>query len=982
MAFLHTESLYKRAAVAPFSVAVMVVSGLTGAKAQGQAVIRTPSASLRTQGAVRNQASPTSAKRVVTLREALDLTVWNVAQKGPLITFDPDRVFAGGRYQNTGGGGSDSQRGVMRLGGSDGGPGGGTGTLPLPGRAGYGLNVVATHFARRVVRLDTVSVVAPDKMVVLRAPTKKMDPFATLSSPDKLKMLMASLSKQQWQRLCGEQGLSAGDLPGEQRALMLSLLPDPFTVMPVKPGDFGGYSYSRTGNEPDRRVDFTGASRAGIRLRLNMTAQMTLPSLDNKRPTLVIVNSRVPNTEFYTAASFSPRPVASAATAAEVLKETLPNRLKQGQINFAAPTLDARIALKGVKTLNDLVRRVAAATRLEIFADHRVAILPVWIRGEERSARSGDVLQALCWGTTGAFRKVGTAYILTDDVEGIGARRLRIEEATREKNALLRDWQQKMDERIRKTNAVEFLTFQSNDVLKPDDTTIATLKEKWRTFRGRYEGVEVPVEKLNSTQKERVKEAIARSQEMLTRYTFYGPVATDRVRINTTPRITYVVPGIGNVDANNLGYVDLNIFLPVPTEVDEGMPGTPAPPKGPVQLPVQPIGGVLVVAPTTPEQATLFVQTARDRQFRQVWVSMTPGKGGDTSILAAAVAAGKSAGVPVSALVRLMIAPSDLEPSYLDRNILGETNAQWAERMRLAPVGMFPNQSANRVPAEDWLFPDTATVMARLKPRLREIAAVPGISGIVFRDAAAPGYGLPDSGYFYTGNLSEYGYTEEMRLALIRRVGCDPLDVVGDTQYGNYQYALPYFPDAPQMRVTTPSAAGARETTTPKMAWNALRFERNAQLLGQVYGFMKAEFPKLNLMLRDLTSSPYSGWYGSWEKADGLPRATIYPSESGRSAWIRSLRAKTPRVALYMAPMRDWLMGVGAKDGEEPTPEVVTTTTARLQAYLARENAWDGYVFDFSTLPAETTLLLMKNMFATAAVPVPPTKSAEQSPRP
>lgn len=47
--------------------------------------------------------------------------------------------------------------------------------------------------------------------------------------------------------------------------------------------------------------------------------------------------------------------------------------------------------------------------------------LPLWVKG--RSARAGDALKALCLALNATFRKVGPAYVLTDDLLSYGARR-------------------------------------------------------------------------------------------------------------------------------------------------------------------------------------------------------------------------------------------------------------------------------------------------------------------------------------------------------------------------------------------------------------------------------------------------------------------------------------------------------------------------------------------------------------------------------
>ncbi|WP_395091661.1 hypothetical protein [Armatimonas sp.] len=56
------------------------------------------------------------------------------------------------------------------------------------------------------------------------------DLYSSLGDPEKFGILQASLSAQQWGKLCGHAGLGLTDLGRDQRTLFLALLPAPLTL--------------------------------------------------------------------------------------------------------------------------------------------------------------------------------------------------------------------------------------------------------------------------------------------------------------------------------------------------------------------------------------------------------------------------------------------------------------------------------------------------------------------------------------------------------------------------------------------------------------------------------------------------------------------------------------------------------------------------------------------------------------------------------
>jgi hypothetical protein len=487
-----------------------------------------------------------AAQPIDTLAGALEVVAWNEETAGPLLALDAHNVrqWHPAPPPNA----THEERFPP--------------SQPLPPPANnrpYRLNAVAPFFGRKVVRLDTLTVLVPATMIVLNDRPGKGDPLAGMRRDEKMRYFAGSLTRDQWRRLASPQGLGAGDLDPDQRALFLSLLPDPFRLQRVQDEPNGGQRYL-----PDGKVTLTPAQRAQVRLRVNRSLQVLFPLLG--QPNSYTSFGAPPQhasrgedgTRFiveYTG-DYGNRPDAYGVT----LRRELPNRLKIGQLDFDAPALQAAVSLvppgdgaAAAKplTVAELLGRVSQAANLEIVADRRVAALPVWSRGP--SARASDVLRALCWAVTGTFRKVGPVYLLTDDVEGIGTRRARIADWARDVSARANEPERALDLRIREMQIGKFMDFAPGDALTLDTNTLKTLQERRRAFRsafrkpGEPDPSEMPLAALPAAVAQAARDQLTARQAQGDNA---GPaIRTDRVRLDVQTRVSYLVPEAGALEA-------------------------------------------------------------------------------------------------------------------------------------------------------------------------------------------------------------------------------------------------------------------------------------------------------------------------------------------------------------------------------------------------------------------------------------------------
>lgn len=877
--------------------------------------------------------------QIRTLDRALDLVAWDAARHGALLAVDA---------ANTRPWQPRPQPGV---------PSPPLAPLPPPRFDGYALRTVAGYFGRKTFRLGTITALAPPEMTVLNANPGKGDPMAGLRRDEKLRLLQASLSQAQWARLGSPNGLGAGDLAADQSALFLSILPDPFRVRKITLGPGGGHIYRP---DAESAMTLSPSQRASVRLRLTRSLAWSFMSANSPNSTHGFgrTDPRPEGTEILTIVDtfeYYPRSDAYGVR----LKAELPNRLKPGHLNFNAPVFDAPVSLATPVSLGEMIKRIGQATGIELYADPRVGELSLWTRGT--TARAGDVLKALCLAVTGAFRRVGpegeasAPFVLTHDVVGLGARRALLGEWAADLQARKRQIEESIQKRIAAQKPAQHIRFTDDDPLAPSpemqrrvEEDISRRDQSPRRFDG--PGT-MAVTDLPPAAQAIIKEQLARHRTS-------EPLRTDRVVLNLRMRLSYLVPGLGEVDSPHLG-LDFNSLLPPP---QPSAPPTPEGATGPVTLTPDVATRALHITPQTVEEVAQVAQEARRRGLNHLWVEVPEADG--KALLAAAVQAGKENNLTVVAVVRLLRVPAagqnDAMARNLDVNVLGESAGRHAAR-RLSSPALYPWVRHALLRSGDWLRVDTPAAAVQRKRHLREIAATPGLAGLALCDTAAPGYALPaDAGNIYGTGGTELGYTPEMRLAFLRQKGADPIDIGSNPHVGgNVATRLPFFDPDNVSRVTFVDgrAVAPPGGQTLPQKWNGFRYDANARFLAELYKTLRAEHPDLPLLLQDRPQhfSALPGWYGSWDKPGGLPR-TYFAGNQQQTLVQRarvSSRYVVRSIVYYGLPL-----GV-APPGPQPTPAEAYARSIRY--FLEKEKrGWDGIVLDLSDRAVPEALPLLE----------------------
>lgn len=826
------------------------------------------------------------------------------------------------------------------------------------------LRDVAAAFDRKIVAAGGVSVLAPTTMVVLNTRPSKGDAYAGLQPGDKMRLLLAGLTPAQWRKLGSADGLGAGDLSTpDQRGLFLSFLAEPFAIQ--KMVIVAGADGRRRGQPEGRPVALTPARRADVRLVLSRRASVYVP-IPEQPNSFHFWEAREENPAgaellvLRDQETFRRHDEAFGVT----LRQEMRSVLKPGDLPFDSARLNPPVALNAEPgqtsvTVGDLVKRAGAACRLELYADARVARLPVRVLGggETRSqARGGDVLKALCLALTGTFRKVTagneSAYVLTDDVEGIGARQARIGAWASALERQVRDASESARAKIAAQNPSQYLNFAAADPFALSSGLTAKMEADRAPNRSRRFGPGTPlnVADLPAAYQQFLRDHAGGEGAGMTSTSPAPVFRPGQVGVQLKTRIAYLLPGTGVIEPS--GNDVRGFFI---NDVDDVWESSLLPPPLPPETanePLVPINlsrlspasttSALLARLATPDEAKRVVAEAAKRGVSQVWL-LLPDAPATRTILDAAIAAGATARVGIVAVTSLLTR--------------GKPDAAEENDIAAASLDLDIQGRPGREPA--WLRLDTPEARAAITDRLARLVATPGLAGLVLENTAAPGYANPvvDQEHDRFNALlgaSGYGFTPEMRLRFLRAESADPVDFLAYGNVGSVSLDLPFFGPEQSRGLVPLNESGPKP---PAQRWTILRHEVNTAFLRGLFGALRKAAPALPLFLAERGEMGEAQWYGLWERADAAPprfAPWFGPGgfDKGGQAWpsTQARRCFSSRNLVRSA------LPVGEKKMHPASGKYLPDTA----------KDWNGIVFDLRHLSADEVIALLGAAFAPA----------------
>ena len=301
----------------------------------------------------------------------------------------------------------------------------GADTIALPVEAaippkGSAAAVVASTYERITQDFGDVKAIAPPTMTLLNTDPGTPNPYDGMPPADALKMLLGTLTDAQWKALTGSAGLGFSSLTTDlQRQFYQSLFPGGSLTLHPQNDSGDGVSVDWAHLSKLTHADLMQAT-----LRLGQRVMVGVPVV-GKSEWMNCPPEAVGGKPKYTIYGGDDDRSKDTLYGVKV-RQDVPNTLKDSDLDFAEKRWEQPVKLEGVKTVGDLVTRISLTTQTELYADRRLEKRTVlWISSISRpspKAQAKDLLKALALCVAGAYRKVGPAYVLTNDVLGIGPR--------------------------------------------------------------------------------------------------------------------------------------------------------------------------------------------------------------------------------------------------------------------------------------------------------------------------------------------------------------------------------------------------------------------------------------------------------------------------------------------------------------------------------------------------------------------------------
>lgn len=654
---------------------------------------------------------------------------WDAAKNGPLLVVEPERTVAV--------------------------------------REGGGL----ASFARRRVTVRGLTAIVPTQMTLVMENPPEGNLVDGLPRNTKVLYLLTKLTPAQWKTI-STKGIGRDELSGEARDVFDSLLPAPFAWQRFHVTDQRRTSI-RFGD--DEKGVLSDQDRVKVRLRVVQSLNVRVAAIDRPTSIAAFPTDREFGREGDVGYSRDETYERDRSELFGVgLRTVVENRLKASHLAYRDPAFDAPVPISSPTTVKEILRQVQAATGKEVLADLRVSDRAVTFFGTQ--ARAGDVLEALALAVTGTFRRVQEAYVLTSDLDGMGARKLRLALWAQELSRKTKEWEKTWTQTLAAQDIQSKVQFDLKDPFAPPEA----LKERLKNMGSSFQTEPFATSELGPELQDFLKRAVSRSGT-LQNY--------DITSARVSPSLLYgfILPNGTPMRTESVALGSARNFSP----------GLVIPPRAPQAMPEGPISiegkRRLIVQVVSAAEAKQAVEIAKARGFDEIWLETAS---------PAALRAGLESGFPVRWVLRPWQANGTPNPA--DQTILGDAGPTLAKRAPLFPswatlIGESPEA---RPRGRQLLVPKTPEQKAAWSA-YEKLAATPGLAGTVMLDVRPAGYDAMRPGPVFragreTAELVAFGYSPAQRLLFLREKGIDPIDIATTFPAFDVDLRQPFFLDHAQ----------------------------------------------------------------------------------------------------------------------------------------------------------------------------------------
>ncbi|BDI29842.1 hypothetical protein CCAX7_18930 [Capsulimonas corticalis] len=667
---------------------------------------------------------------------------------------------------------------------------------------------VAAAYGEIVRDFHGVTAIAPPTMTLLNTNPGKPNPYDGMPPPDAFKLLAASLEDGQWKMLTGDQGLGLSDLTTDaQRQLFTALFPGKEATLYPRKGGVLVYG----GEDEKTLLKLPQADALKGKLHVRRRVQISVNGGD--RPESGIT-ADAPETASGVYQMYNGDFGSNTRDTiyGVKLRAVVPNTLKAADLDYDASIFSAPIDLTHVTTVGDLIARIGYATQMEFYADRRLEKRPVTALGAP-SARAKDLLAALALCVAGTYRKVGAAYILTNDLMGEGTRGMILTRFVQEANMMRQATIAASGDKI-------YLGRSFTDLSTQDNVFSLNDAEKETLFAPSNSGhsTEVPFRKLTPAQQTAITKIVQDwnkanpptpdpqdSFGQVTVPTGEYPIllmAATAVSLETPAFPTPIVlDSYLQTDRLMEPSAKLRDEMEKKRQEDEQrkaieeakahpQPEHAAPKPPQLAEAFRPFSRRAVIArPRTVKDVDDIVADMKTLGFNELWLdAFSEGQnhlGENDAILKESLAKAKNAGISVSVRMDILNWGASAPKDSQDLTMLGETSAEASvsgqRRMRILDLGMSPDEADRQpTPLKTYVSPGASSTTETLTGIVQRIAATPGVTGIALRETSVHGYDRPFRSQSQAGDYS-LGYTPALRLDFLRRDHVDPVDLAPDT---------------------------------------------------------------------------------------------------------------------------------------------------------------------------------------------------------
>jgi hypothetical protein len=754
------------------------------------------------------------------------------------------------------------------------------------------LGELAAYFGYIVREFGGIKVVAPPTMTVLNRRPSKPNLLSDFLPQEAAQLFMASLSPEQWETLQSETGIGKSELRNEyQQSLFDLIVPSRSKIRPCVLKDIGQ-------QDDDSRI--ITVSLSSSRLRVGKELQIAFPV--KGQPTASVWVSPTPDN-----ASAKPRYqiVSRLAEPSENLygvsiKSQTKNIPKTSNLDTSATVFRRQVSTEGVTNVSELISRLSKITGVELYADERYAHRRLTIVGSINNVcPAGDLLQSLAFATSGTYRRVGEAYVLTNDIVGLGAQKQTLadfaELCAKQKKEMLAREIIKFNQAHSASDLAVTLKSHGNNIEMTDEQ-----RNKAQSGKGGLVSFSDEIRNLSPAQQDLVHQ-IARDIAPVGDFDL-KPEIDKGVRLypDLSGKITvFYVPALQMLAPNIDGPVELGINLGGVGGISKAANLTSAPssetaPVRRVNLP-KVAHQALLIAPKDINDVPRIVAFMTRKGLDNLWLSVPindslqlsgAAVGSDTThyldkLLSAVEEATVGTNVQLTVVVDIFRYTKESLGFQPDVTVFGRSfretlsaNVMPTEVQVSAPPS---SVTSSNVVAYEYMDQFSSITRDNLSRLLQKLKQHPKVKAIVWRRVSPPGYDVnPRS--FPSASLPELGYSVEARLAFLRKFHVDPIDISSPSRH-DISSLIPEFEDGNlDQRMRT--------------QWIMFRNDVNRKLLVDLVSPTQTAYAKsarqVPVFIQERRGTGRLRWYGLWDgERNEIPTYHSSFDETTPGIWSR-----------------------------------------------------------------------------------------------